>query len=115
MLSGAIDTQLIRPLIIYFLIYRKRQKNIILFCCAEDKLKDKRKAKLKERNEYAITSDMLVEIIEESIRIFWKFVRADKDCMVVIAKVRNETTELQDPADFELLSDVLKNLQQVSS
>lgn len=58
---------------------------------------------------------MLVEIIEESIRIFWKFVRADKYCMFVVAKARNKDFELQDPADFELLSDVLKNLQQVSS
>ncbi|CAK9178946.1 unnamed protein product [Ilex paraguariensis] len=78
----------------------------------EDSSKDKRKAKMKEKGEYAITSDMLVEIMEESIRIFWRFVRADKDCTNVISKDRRGTpVELQDPEDSKLLLEVRRNLQ----
>ncbi|TXG57546.1 hypothetical protein EZV62_015375 [Acer yangbiense] len=74
----------------------------------EDNLKDKKKARTKGRDNYAITSDMLVEIMEESIRIFWRFVRADnKDTKIAIQKSRKGTQiEPQDMLDLELLSEV---------
>lgn len=70
-----------------------------------------------KRGDYAITSDVLVEIIEESIRIFWQFVRADKDCSNANVKCRKAPhhVELQNPEDSELLMQVRANLQKVSS
>ncbi|XP_022845199.1 uncharacterized protein LOC111368185 [Olea europaea var. sylvestris] len=73
-----------------------------------DSLKDKKKARKKDTDEYIITSDMLVEIVEESIRIFWRFVRADKSCTSASAK---EKPELHNPEDLELLMEVRKSLQ----
>ncbi|KAK2655095.1 hypothetical protein Ddye_008147 [Dipteronia dyeriana] len=79
----------------------------------EDNLKDRKKARTKGRDNYAITSDMLVEIMEESIRIFWRFVRADnKDTNIAIQKSRKGTQiEPQDTLDLELLSEVRTCLQ----
>ncbi|KAK3036637.1 hypothetical protein RJ639_030206 [Escallonia herrerae] len=78
----------------------------------EDSSKERKKARRSERGDYAITTDMLVEIIEASIRIFWRFVKADKDCTSVIVKGRKRPmVALQDPADSELLIQVQKSLQ----
>ncbi|WRX20463.1 Protein of unknown function DUF1666 - like 4 [Theobroma cacao] len=75
-------------------------------------MKDKRKARRKGRDDDAITSDMLVEIMEESIRIFWRFVRADKVANIVIPQSRKGTqVEPLDPADLELLVEVQTSLQ----
>lgn len=80
---------------------------------AEDSKKDK-KARMKMKDEYAITSDMLVEIMEESIRIFWRFVRADKDANIMIQKSRKGTQiEPQDALDLGLLAEVRTSLQKV--
>ncbi|KAL8229167.1 hypothetical protein R6Q57_014067 [Mikania cordata] len=66
----------------------------------DDHLKNK-----KARSEvvYDITSDALVEILEESIRIFWRFVRADK-------YKRRTPIELQRPEDSQLYMDLQKDL-----
>ncbi|GAV58109.1 DUF1666 domain-containing protein [Cephalotus follicularis] len=73
--------------------------------------KDKRKARRKEGDENAIRSDMLVEIMEESIRIFWRFVRADKDAHNLIQKSRKGTqVEPQEPTDLELFAEVQASL-----
>ncbi|XP_039035535.1 uncharacterized protein LOC120172027 isoform X2 [Hibiscus syriacus] len=83
----------------------------------EDSMKDKRKGRRKGRDDYdddndAIRSDMLVEIMEESIRIFWRFVRSDKDANVVIKNSRKGTqVEPFEPADVELLAEVQTSLQ----
>ncbi|XVF16612.1 hypothetical protein REPUB_Repub10bG0047000 [Reevesia pubescens] len=78
----------------------------------EDNMKNKRKARRKGRDDDAITSDMLVEIMEESIRIFWRFVRADKDANIVIQKARKGTqVEPLEPDDLELLAEVQTSLQ----
>ncbi|KAI3452308.1 hypothetical protein Pfo_008973 [Paulownia fortunei] len=77
----------------------------------EDNLKDKRKARKTDRDEYVITSDMLVEIVEESIRIFWRFVRADKDCTTAVINGNKKMPELPSPEDLKLLVDVKKTLQ----
>ncbi|KAI3813203.1 hypothetical protein L1987_17921 [Smallanthus sonchifolius] len=65
----------------------------------EDQLKNK-----KSRSEFVhdITSDALVEILEESIRIFWRFVRADK--------YKRQTVEFQRPEDSQLFMDLQKDL-----
>ncbi|XP_024038194.1 uncharacterized protein LOC18039182 isoform X1 [Citrus clementina] len=79
----------------------------------EDSKKDK-KARMKMKDEYAITSDMLVEIMEESIRIFWRFVRVDKDANIMIQKSRKGTQiEPQDALDLGLLAEVRTSLQKV--
>lgn len=84
-----------------------------LVSVAEDSKKDK-KARMKMKDEYAITSDMLVEIMEESIRIFWRFVRADKDANIMIQKSRKGTQiEPQDALDLGLLAEVRASLQKV--
>ncbi|KAI7742490.1 hypothetical protein M8C21_019410 [Ambrosia artemisiifolia] len=59
----------------------------------------------KARSEvvYDITSDALVEILEESIRIFWRFVRADK-------YKRHTPVEFQRPEDSQLFMDLQKDL-----
>ncbi|EYU34658.1 hypothetical protein MIMGU_mgv1a019730mg [Erythranthe guttata] len=69
------------------------------------------KIRKKDRDEYVITSEMLVEIVEESIRIFWNLVRSDKDCNVLAMKNSKKTPELQNPDDLKLLVDVRKALQ----
>ncbi|XP_051121097.1 uncharacterized protein LOC127244562 [Andrographis paniculata] len=74
---------------------------------------DKNRGKKKDRQDldYAITSDMLVEIVEESIRIFWRFVRADKDCATSSAiAVHKKSPELSNPEDLELLAETKKTL-----
>lgn len=93
----------------HFLIWQ--QLNLVII--AEDGKKDK-KARMKGRDEYALTSDMLVEIMEESIRIFWQFVRADKDAHTAIQKSRKVAqVEPQDALDLELLAEVRSGLQKV--
>ncbi|KAK6913254.1 Protein of unknown function DUF1666 [Dillenia turbinata] len=77
----------------------------------EDNMKEKSKARRRGKGDDAITSDMLVEIMEESIRIFWRFVRADKDASHVIKVSRGTQPELQDPADLDLLMEIGANLQ----
>lgn len=62
----------------------------------------------------AITSEMLEDIMEESIRIFWEFVKADKDETPVILKgLLRAHVELQDPSDYELMMDIQAILQKV--
>ncbi|KAK6155095.1 hypothetical protein DH2020_009343 [Rehmannia glutinosa] len=78
----------------------------------EDNMKDKRKARTKlDTNDYVITSDMLVEIVEESIRIFWRFVRADKDCTTATINGHKKMPELHNHDDIKLLVEVKKILQ----
>ncbi|XP_057768695.1 uncharacterized protein LOC130988758 [Salvia miltiorrhiza] len=67
----------------------------------EDCLEEERK---KERDEYVITSEMLVEMVEESIRIFWDFVRSDKD-------FHNKQPQLHTREDSKLLIQLRRILQ----
>ncbi|KAK7340530.1 hypothetical protein VNO77_21236 [Canavalia gladiata] len=78
----------------------------------EDNAKDKRKFRKREADKDAITSDMLVEILEESIRTIWRFIRADKDASSLALKgIRETQVKLQDPADSELLVEIRTDLQ----
>ncbi|XP_031274391.1 uncharacterized protein LOC116132857 isoform X2 [Pistacia vera] len=71
----------------------------------DDNLKDKKGRGRDE--EDTITSAMLTEIIKESIRVFWEFLRADK-CE---ADVTLNSPELQDSIDSELLIDIRTDFQ----
>ncbi|KAE9621291.1 hypothetical protein Lal_00023637 [Lupinus albus] len=78
----------------------------------EDKSNDKKECRKGEEDKDAITSDILVEILEESIRTIWLFIKADKDTHRLSPKGLSETqVKLQDPADFELLVEIQKDLQ----
>ncbi|XP_030517591.2 uncharacterized protein LOC115731105 [Rhodamnia argentea] len=78
----------------------------------EDNSKNRRMARLKGKGEYTVNSDDLIEILEESIRIFWRFIRADKDSSTAAQKDRHRgQPELQNPADLELLTQVQAVLQ----
>ncbi|KAI4352578.1 hypothetical protein L6164_006816 [Bauhinia variegata] len=74
----------------------------------EDSSKDKRKQRKREADSDGITSEMLVEILEESIRTIWRFIRADKDASSTTLKGMRG---LQDPADSELFMQIRADLQ----
>ncbi|KGN59576.1 uncharacterized protein LOC101211770 isoform X1 [Cucumis sativus] len=83
----------------------------------EDKRRDRRKGrrgKLEDGYE-AITSDMLVEMLQESIRVIWQFIRADKDCHHStngsLKRPKKLQVELQEPADEQLLTHIQIDLQ----
>lgn len=66
----------------------------------------------------AITSDALFDILEESIRTIWRFIRADKNANAAVRKRRSRGKEaevLQDPADLDLLHQVRNELQKVKA
>ncbi|CAL0325924.1 unnamed protein product [Lupinus luteus] len=78
----------------------------------EDNYKDKKKFRKREADKNAITSDILVEILEESIRTIWRFIKADKDTSTMSHKGLRETqVELQNSTDFELLVEIQTNLE----
>ncbi|KAE9449275.1 hypothetical protein C3L33_18824, partial [Rhododendron williamsianum] len=99
------------PRVQYYVKSRCVLRNLLQVPVIREDTRDRKKAM--KRGDYAITSDVLVEIIEESIRIFWRFVRADKDCSSMIAKCRKgpPRVELQNPEDSKLLMEVRANLQ----
>ncbi|KAK2636218.1 hypothetical protein Ddye_031010 [Dipteronia dyeriana] len=72
----------------------------------DDSLKDKKERRRDEND--TITSPMLTEIIEESTRVFWEFLRADKDGT---NDVNSRNPELQDAIDSELLTDIRTDFQ----
>ncbi|KAL8545929.1 hypothetical protein ACS0TY_005881 [Phlomoides rotata] len=74
----------------------------------EDSLEEEKKGRGKEADEHVITSEMLVEIVEESIRIFWQFVRTEKDCST---STLSGPKKIPDSEDQKLLQDVRKTLQ----
>ncbi|KZV54591.1 interaptin-like [Dorcoceras hygrometricum] len=82
----------------------------------EDKAKDKRKSGKNDTvDEYGVTSGMLVEIMEESIRLFWRFVGADKDCTVAsIKKMAGQASNSEDNKLLLLLKkDLLKKERRI--
>lgn len=80
---------------------------------AEDNAKDKKKYREREADKDAITSGMLVEVLEESIRTIWRFIRADKDASS-LKGAREKQVELQDPSDSELLVEIRTELEKVN-
>ncbi|KAI3669998.1 hypothetical protein L6452_41552 [Arctium lappa] len=68
----------------------------------EDNSKNRRKSR-SQADGNGMSCDMLVEILEESIRLFWRFIRADKD-------TRKTPLEFQKPEDSRLFMKVQKDL-----
>ncbi|KAJ4823936.1 hypothetical protein Tsubulata_009772 [Turnera subulata] len=99
------------PRVYYYIKHRCALRNLLQVpVIREDSKKDK-KARRKAEDDGVITSDMLVEIMEESIRVFWRFVRADKYAHTMMQKGRKGTQiEPQDPTELELLTEVRTNL-----
>ncbi|KAL2349248.1 hypothetical protein Fmac_003248 [Flemingia macrophylla] len=65
-----------------------------------------------DENGDAIASGRLAEIIKESMRVFWEFVRADKDYGNVIFKAsQHHRTDLKDPLISGLLVEIKTQLQ----
>ncbi|KAH9621192.1 hypothetical protein KSS87_022570 [Heliosperma pusillum] len=74
------------------------------------------KKKGKVVNEKDVVKSLhLVEIIEESIRILWRFIRADKDtsCTVFVNCRPSANVDLENQADTTLLTRVRSSLQKV--
>lgn len=80
--------------------------------CTDDNTKDKKIIKLGE--EHAIDSERLEQIIKESMRVFWEFVRADKDYGNVIKISHQIGVDVKDPAISDLLGNVRTQLQKVT-
>ncbi|KAK4367542.1 hypothetical protein RND71_011334 [Anisodus tanguticus] len=101
------------PRVQYFIKSRYDLRNLLQVpVIRDDRVKDRNKATAREKGEYSITNDMLVEILEESIRIFWRFVRADKDCYSVVAKGQKGIhPDVHEQEDLELLVEIRKNLE----
>nr|KYP45840.1 hypothetical protein KK1_032594 [Cajanus cajan] len=75
----------------------------------DDNTKDKKIIKLGE--EYAIDGERLAHIMKESMRVFWEFVRADKDYGNANSKVLHQTgIDVKDPAISDLLGNVRTQL-----
>uniref|UniRef100_A0A5B6Z1A4 Ribosomal protein L34Ae n=2 Tax=Davidia involucrata TaxID=16924 RepID=A0A5B6Z1A4_DAVIN len=76
----------------------------------DDCLKDKKENRVEGNDVVSIA--MLTEIIEESMRTFWEFLRADKDEASVILKgLQGSHVHLQAPFDSELLMNIKASLQ----
>lgn len=74
--------------------------------CFKDKMEEQK------TGSDVITSEMLEEIMEEAIRIFWEFIKADKNEGPMILKgFIGGHVELQDPSDSVLLMDIQALLQ----
>ncbi|KAL4392274.1 hypothetical protein AHAS_Ahas03G0328700 [Arachis hypogaea] len=78
----------------------------------DDNRKDKKITKWGEEED-AIASGKLLEIIKESMQVFWEFVRADKDYENVIPKVSKKRigNDVSDPEISDLLVDIRAQLQ----
>uniref|UniRef100_A0A803N3H2 Ribosomal protein L34Ae n=1 Tax=Chenopodium quinoa TaxID=63459 RepID=A0A803N3H2_CHEQI len=83
----------------------------------DDNARDRKKEKKFVSSKDAITSLQLVEVIEDSIRVLWRFIRSDKDTTYIglLKCRRNSNAELQNPADASLLDQIQSSLQKVVS
>lgn len=85
----------------------------------EDGNKDKkngRRRDYEENNDGVIKSDQLVEIMEETIRLFWRFVRCDKLTSSIHdqksrTKSQIEPDHEEDSEDLEMFAEVKSQLQ----
>lgn len=88
----------------------------------EDGNKDKKNGRRKDyegNDDGAIKSDQLVEIMEETIRLFWRFVRCDKLTSSIHdqksrTKSQIEPDHEEDSEDLEMFAEVKSQLQNVS-
>ncbi|XP_010528336.1 PREDICTED: uncharacterized protein LOC104805465 isoform X2 [Tarenaya hassleriana] len=83
----------------------------------EDGNKDRRKGRRRdsedEADENAITSEQLVEIMEESIRVFWRFVQSDKRTSSIKQKrtTKSKIEPEEGPEGLDMFSEIKSNLQ----
>ncbi|XP_068335258.1 uncharacterized protein [Pyrus communis] len=75
-----------------------------------DNLKERKKARRKGKDGGAITSDILVEILEESIRTIWRFIRADKYANCTLAHRRRRQEEELEESDLKLFTEIQTDL-----
>lgn len=88
----------------------------------EDGNKDKRKERrnYEEVDDGAIKSEQLVEIMEETIRLFWRFVRFDKLTSSIHDHKSRTKSQIEpdhheeDSEGLEIFADVKAELQNVS-
>ncbi|XP_044506572.1 uncharacterized protein LOC123226144 isoform X4 [Mangifera indica] len=89
-------------------------RNLLQVPVIREDSKKVRKGRLKRRDEYAITSEMLVKTMEASLQILWQFIRADKDANVLTPKMRRTTqVEPQETLDLKLLSEFFDPQKQI--
>lgn len=82
--------------------------------CAEDSKKDRKKSRRYEKGDNAITIEMIVETLEECIRIFWQFVKADKDSAIATMKgQKGMHPDVENAEDLVLSMEVMKSLRKV--
>lgn len=62
-----------------------------------------------EEEGFLILSEMLVKIIEESMQIYWKFLRSDERNAVLKSLQENQVEH----KDLELLTDIRKGFSKV--
>ncbi|XP_031108104.1 uncharacterized protein LOC116012637 isoform X2 [Ipomoea triloba] len=108
------DERFQAPRVRYYIKSRYDFRNLLQVpVIREDNLKDRKKAMKFEKGDFAITSDILVEILEECIRIFWRFVKADNDSSTVQVKCQKGGVhpEIENADDLELLMEVRRSLQ----
>ncbi|XP_020703117.1 uncharacterized protein LOC110114542 [Dendrobium catenatum] len=75
----------------------------------EDFLKEKME---KGTEEDGITREMLEDIMEEAMRIFWEFVKAEKyETPRFMKGLVENHVELEDPSDYEFFVDIQASLQ----
>jgi hypothetical protein len=81
----------------------------------DDCSKDKKVRRGEE--EYAISSCMIAKVIEESMRVFWGFIRADKDegNHAILNGLWQNPTSLQNDADLGFLMEIRADLQKVNN
>ncbi|KAL6969594.1 hypothetical protein U1Q18_029305 [Sarracenia purpurea var. burkii] len=79
----------------------------------EDCLKDRKDKSDGVDGEYVIPIAMLIENIDESIRVFWEFLRADRDeeGNAVWKGMQPTHSHLQDPLDSQLLLEIKTSLR----
>ncbi|KAG2702365.1 hypothetical protein I3843_06G079200 [Carya illinoinensis] len=87
-------------------------RNLLQVPVIRDDCVKHRRVTREEEEEDAISSGMIAEIIEESRRMFWQFLRADKDAgnMVPNGPQKNHVT-LQNDADSAFLMHIRADLQ----
>lgn len=63
-------------------------------------------------SENVITGEMLGNIMEEAIKIFWEFVKAEKHETPLLLKILvKNNVEVQEPSDYLLMEEIQLDLQ----
>ncbi|KAK8947631.1 hypothetical protein KSP40_PGU016411 [Platanthera guangdongensis] len=63
-------------------------------------------------SENAVTGEMLEDIMEEAIDIFWEFVKAEKHETPLLLKILiKNNVEVQEPSDYLLMEEIQSDLQ----